>query len=150
MERAVRSSEGRYECRVSPVSPPGFSWSSHTRSGKLNCFRIHIHTNKRPRDGSDSAPRRPLTQGYDVRGEAVSQQDASVPLAVQLRYEPVPVDDQTRTKPADGRERCVLLKNTHTKPSEGTSTFNISRDCAQQWRTNVSNRIRYTVTLRKK
>ncbi len=83
-------------------------------AGKLNCFRIHIHTNKRPRDGWDSAPRRLLTQGYDVRGEAVSQQDPSVPLAVQLRYEPVPVDDQTGTKPANDTEEIRFSEeNTH-------------------------------------
>lgn len=48
-----------------------------------------------------------MAQGDDVCGEAVFQQDASVPLAVQLADETVPVDHEAWAEPAaqNTRER---------------------------------------------
>lgn len=44
-----------------------------------------------------------MAQSYNVRGEALFEQDPSVPLAVQFRDEAVPVDDQTWAEPANER-----------------------------------------------
>lgn len=50
-----------------------------------------------------------MAQGDDVRGEAGFEQDAPLPVTVQLLDESVPVDDQARPESAQTREN-----NTHT------------------------------------
>lgn len=42
-----------------------------------------------------------VAQSHDVWGETVFKKDPSVPLAVQFYYKAIPVDDQTRAKPAN-------------------------------------------------
>lgn len=55
-------------------------------------------------------------QGDDVRREAVLEQDAPVPLAVQLSDEAVPVDHKARTEPAMQEESARCWNTTAPSP----------------------------------
>lgn len=54
-----------------------------------------------------------MAQSHDVWRETVFEKDPSVPLAVQLCYKAVPVDDQTWAKPANDKFSSELhaIKN---------------------------------------
>lgn len=90
----------------------GFSWSSGQMlpgvdaAGKWNCFRIHL-----PLPASDPGPSgrsSAVAQGNDVCGEAGFEQNAPLPVTVQLLDESVPIDDQAWPKSAQTWEN-----NTH-------------------------------------
>lgn len=55
-------------------------------------------------------------QGDDVCREAVLEQDAPVPLAVQLSDEAVPVDHKARTEPAMQEESALCWNTTAPSP----------------------------------
>lgn len=57
-----------------------------------------------------------VVQGDDVRREAVFEQDAPVPLAVQLADEAVPVDHKARTEPAMQEESDLCWNATALSP----------------------------------
>ncbi len=130
----------RPETAISPRLGSRKAWED---TQTQNIWRLYYDTqtcqqhHRRCFPGFSSTPRnvpvtgRPLTQGHDVRGEAVSQQDPSVPLAVQLRYEPVPVDDQTGSKPANGTGQMSFLRNTHTHENE--ISWNHILEISQLW-----------------
>lgn len=53
-----------------------------------------------------------MAQGDDVRGETGFEQDAPLPVTVQLLDEAVPIDDQARSESAKTRQdsMCVLYR----------------------------------------
>lgn len=74
-------------------------------AGKSNCFRIHLFLPASLPGPSGSSYA--VAQGDDVCGEAGFEQDASLPVTVQLLDKPVPVDDQAWPESAETRENNV-------------------------------------------
>lgn len=65
-------------------------------AGKSNCFRIHLFLLASLPGSSGSGDT--VAQGDDVRGETGFEQDAPLPVTIQLLDEAVPIDDQARSE----------------------------------------------------